>query len=137
MPPLFLILQKLPLFYMDIPPAVELHLNSFGQGDCKDPLKTSESGDLSMHAQGVQDHCSPNAGALKIGPLKYCQHKSLRISRRNLNLGAPLCHSCVSGQIIRKPLFLYTVLCLLCDIRFCCILTIYKITLCRVCAYSW
>lgn len=121
---------------MYIPAALELHLNSFGQGDNKDPLKTSERDNLSMCVQGAQDHCSLNAEALKIRSLNYCQHKSLRISSRNLNLGAPLCHFCISGQIIRKPLFLYTVLYLLRDIRFCCILTMYKITLCSVCAYS-
>ena len=115
---------------------MELHLNFFGQGDCKDPLKTSESGNLSWCVQGTQDHCSLHAEALKIRPLKYCQHKSLRISRRNLNLGACLHHVCSSGQIIRKPLFLYTVLYLLCDVGFCCSFTRYKITLCCVCAYS-
>lgn len=133
---LYLIQRHLPLFGMCILPVLELHLNSFGQGDCKDPLKTSESGNLSMCVQGAQDHCSLNAEAPKIGPLKYCQHKSLRISRRHLELGTPLCHFCINGQIIRNPFFLYTVLCLLCGIRFCCIPTIYKFTWCCVCAYS-
>lgn len=90
-PSLFLIQQNLPLFCMHIPPVLKLHLNLFDQGDCKDPRKTSESGNLSMSVQGAQDHCSPDAEALKIGPLKYCHHRSLRISRRNLNLGTPHC----------------------------------------------
>lgn len=102
-PSLFLIQQNLPLFYMYISPVLKLHLNLLDQG-------SSESGNLSIHVQGAQDHCGPNAEALKIGPLKYCHHRSLRISRRNRNLGTPHCFFCINCQIIRKPLFLYTML---------------------------
>lgn len=41
-----------------------MHLNFFGQGDCKDPLEISESDNLSMCVQGAQNHCSLNAEAL-------------------------------------------------------------------------
>lgn len=102
----------------------------------RDSLKTSESGNPSVCVQGAQDHCSLTAEALKIWPSNYCQHESLRISRRNISRGAPLSFSCKWSNT-RKALFLCTVLYLLCDIRLCCILAIYKITLCRVCAYSW
>lgn len=132
---LILIQQNLPLFCMYIWPVLEVHLNFFGQGDCKDPLKTSESGNLPTCVQGAQDHCSVNAEALKIGPLKYCQHKSLRTSRRHLELDTPLCHFCINGQIVSNPFCPYTVLYLLCGTRFHCILTIYEFTWCRVCAY--
>lgn len=85
-PSLFLILQNLLLFCMYIPPALELHLNSFGQGDCKDPLKTSESGNLSMCVQGAQDHCSLNAEALKILPAQELENLKEKLESRRSSL---------------------------------------------------
>lgn len=89
---------------------------------------------LSLCVQSARYCYSPNAKELEIWSLNHWQPYSLAISRRNLNLGALLCHSCVSGRIIRKPLFIYSVLDLY-TIHFCCILAIYKTALYNVCAY--
>lgn len=75
---------------------------------------------------------------LKIQPPKILPAQDQVYPMKKLESRCPATIFCTNGQAIRQPHLIYTVLYLLCDIRFYCILTMYKITLNGICdLYSW